>query len=801
MMFHKIKLAMRAILSQKSQSLINILGVSIGLSCTILIVLYVNYEFSYDNFHNRPNSIYRVAHLNPGGFYRGSNLYVPTPPLLKEELAGNCPEVEYATKLSIETMVLESNQHIFRESRFMFADKDFFNVFSFPIIIGDPKTILKEPFTLLISRDMAKKYFGDENPVGKILRANNKNDYTVKGVFENIPQNSHITFDFISGFVTIYSLRGGRDRIERWNNFSYVSYVKLFEWAKAGDLTDDLESIVKTQLPEHRKDYTFFLQPLTRIHLGGNINFEISQNIDKKQLLFMISVAFFILLIAIFNYINLASARNFNRGKEIAVKKVSGGSKSDIIGQLVLESLLISMVSLIASLFLAWLLIPFFEEYVNRNLSLGMIFDSKNLPVIILITLVSGIISGLYPAFQLSSFKPVSLLNGTRMWRSGQSGKLRNILVIMQYSISVIALVSTIVIFKQLNYIRESNLGYRYEDIINIDVRDPSIRASNEHVKEQIIRNPSVSAVSVSANLPNTITSTYTAKYWEGMDTQDEIVFYRGEIDENFLDLYDIRITDGRNFTKGESDGTERYIINQSTAKALGWDNPIGKRLGFTEGQDPGLVIGVVEDFHFQTLRLKIEPVALNYYRPGQPKVSGRSLISVRVSPGNLSEVNMYIIDLFKELSPGYLNNTFFLADNIDAMYSDDAKLADIIMLATIIVIFLASIGLYGLSSYTTGSRNKEMVIRRIFGSSPAGIVKLYSLEFARWIIISLVVGWLAAYLIMERWLQNFIYHTDIDAFAFLFALLATILISAISVGYQVIKSAIVNPARVLRNA
>ncbi len=800
MLLQYLKFSIRNIIKHRNQSAIHALGISLGLSCAIMIILYVQYELSYDRFHESAERIYRIAVTQPGNFYQGSDVFLICPGTLKDALMLDIPEIEYATKFTMRSSVLKNGSKRFDESKFLFADPDFINIFTFPVVTGDLSAALNEPFSLFITREVADKYFGSEDPIGKVFKADNQYDYTVKGIIKEVPENSHFDFDFITGFESLYSIRGGRDRVDRWNSFSFATYVKLRNGANPDDVQRKLQSIVTNYLDEDNEKMTLLLQPLLGIHLGGKFNFDIGRQSDKRYIYLLSSIGFFILLIAIFNYMNMATARSYSRCKEVGVRKVSGSSKRNLICQFVTESVFLSLVSLIISLFIIWLILPVFSRYVDRMLTFSMIFDFYTLKGVILVVFLSGLLAGLYPAFHLASFKPVNLIKGVFDTHSGKSksNNLRNLLVIIQYIISVIALVATFTIFRQLNFIKQKDLGFNYENIVYVYVRDPSIRSDPETVINELTKNPDIKEITTSSNLPVTITSSHTA-YWEGRSEDDDLTIYRAGIDHDFIDFYGLTMVGGRNFpTAYEADSLTRFIVNQKTAQVLGWDDPVGKRLAFNRGIEKGIVVGVVEDFHFQSLHLAIEPLAFNSNKGGDEFQSVR-YFSIKVNPMKLSESINYIEKTFQNLSPDYLNSYSILDELIDRMYYDEHRLAKIFAYSTILAIILASFGLVGLSSFSTKNRNREMVIRKVFGSSPFGIMVLHSKEFSKYIFFSILFAWPVSYILMNKWLQNFSYRIDFEIMGYLFSLCAVILVSILSIGYNVLKAAYVNPAKLLR--
>jgi len=796
------KLAFKSIISQGHQSVISAIGLSVALSCSILILLYVQYEISYDRYHKNARNICRIVSKRSADFsYNGNNVSAVTPGSLKDALIKNIPDVENSTKCKLMSHTLEYNSELFNERGFLYTDTDFLEIFTFPVLSGNPAEELKDPFTLFITREMALKYFGKDNPIGKTIIADNKYLFTVKGILENIPQNSHLDFDFLTGFETLYKIRGGKEKVETWSSFSYSTYVKLIDNVAPEDIRDKLRELAVKYLPEEPffKDLQWIAVPLVNIHLGGTINFDPARNSDIRYLFLIISIGIFILLIACFNYINIATARAFSRGREIGILKVTGSSKADLILQFIAEALLLSLGGFILALGIIYFILPVFSAFTERPLTFRMIFEFDTLIKVFALTFLTGILAGIYPAFNLSLKSPLCLIREDfkNMGGSRRSGKLRNLFVVLQYAISIVALICTFVVFRQLNFIRNTDIGFRKDNIITISIKDPVIRKRPEVLIRELRENPAIVDISTSVYLPHSIWSTSLGT-WEGKPQETNVQIFRNGLGADFIDFYDLKIVSGRGFLRGFSaDSTGSYIINETAAKEIGLDNPVGKKLGF-KGSEPGTIIGVVKDFNFQPLRLAIKPLALSLI--GSNEFPETSYISIRVSPGKMIETKTSVEKKLKELSPHFLNPVSVLSDDIDAMYNSDRKLSIVFVFASVLAVILTCLGQYSLSSYTTKSRMKEMVIRKVMGSHPSGIMGKLVLEMSVWIMVSIVIAFPVAYILMNKWLQNFAYRVDIGVGIFFLSVVITLLISIIAISYHVVKLSRVNPAEMIRH-
>jgi putative ABC transport system permease protein len=795
------KLAFRSLLSQGHQSIIAALGLSVALSCSIMILLYVHYEFSYDRYHKNADHIFRIVSKQPGNVFMGKNVFAVTPGPLKEALVNDIPEVKYATKCDFSIHTLEYNSNLYSEKGFLYADTDFLKIFTFPVVSGNPAEALKEPFTLFITKEMASKYFANEDPIGKTIKADNKYLYTVRGVMENIPRNSHFHFDFLTGFETFYSIAGGKVDAEQWDSFEHTTYIQLVDNATPDEIKVKLNDLVIKYLSPYPffKGNQFILEPLKGIHLGGNANFEIGNNSDIRYIYLIFSMGIVILLIACFNYTNMATARSYNRGREIGVLKVVGSSKSDLIIQFLIESVLLSFGGLIFALIIVFFLIPVFSGFIERPLTFNMIFEYSALIKVFVLALATGIFAGIYPALHLASISPLNLIKedfknigGKR--RSG----LRNLLVVFQYSVSIVALVCTFTVLGQLNFIENTDLGFVKDNIITVDLKDPVIRKNPEVLLNVLRENPKIVDIATSVNLPVAPSGNSYAS-WEGKPEEIKQPVFKAGIGNNFIDFYKLKIIAGRGFSNDYSaDTAGSFIINQTAAKIIGWDDPVGKKFGFSREQGLGTVVGVIKDFHFQSLHLPVEPLAFSPV--GSEDYRFPRYISIKVNSRDLNEAKKFVEEKIKEFSPNYLNPVSLLSDRIDEMYKTERKMASILLFATVLAVILTCLGQYSLTSYTTKSRTKEMVIRKVMGSQPSGILALFGIEMAKWIVVSLFLAWPISCFLMNKWLQSFAYHIKIDAGVFLLSLLISMVISLISVSYHVIKISKVNPAEMIRH-
>jgi ABC-type antimicrobial peptide transport system permease subunit len=721
-------LPVRSLIRQGRQTVISLTGLSIALSCCILILLYIRFDLSFDRYHKNAKNIYRVLTKNGDGHsYMGKNLNVVTPATLKNALLTDIPEVEKACRCKARSVTVEYNSSLFAESGFLYADPEFLEMFSFPVLTGNPEA-LKDPFSLFITRRMALKYFGDQEPVGKLVKVNNLYVYTVKGVLEDIPLNSHLMFDFLTGFETLFSVSGGREIVERWPNFSYLTYVQLQDGSSPENINKILDSIAPRYLSDpFFKGTTWFLRPLRKIHLGGQNNFDPSIQSDIRTVYLIASIGISIFLIACINYMTMATARSFSRGREIGIIKVAGSSRSKLVFQLISESVLLSMAALLAALTIVFFTLPAFAGLTERPLTYNMLL-SNSMPVLILILCICmGIMAGFMPALWLSSFNPLRLIREEFIDYSGKrkSGFLRNILVGIQYVISIVALVSAFTVSAQFRYLKNKDQGFNSKNVIIIELKDPNLKKSPFYLINEIRNNPRISGVSASNSLPNNISSAGLGK-WDGKPDELQASIFQIAIDSNFIDFYDLKLVSGRRFSEYLSDDSlNNFLINEKAARLLGTEDPVGMRFGFLKNA-PGRIIGVVKDFNFQSLKLPIEPLAISAIPTSQFPVF--EYISVKVNEGYIQEIMLFLGKILKEVSPGYLNPVSVLSERIESMYVSDRRLAGIILFSTVLAVVLTCLGQYSLSFYTARKRTREMSLRKVFGATPAKVMALFTI-------------------------------------------------------------------------
>jgi len=791
-----LKIALRNIKMRKGYSFINIAGLAVGLSCCILILLYIRYELSYDKYHSDSRYIYRVVREYQGepNWYNSSEH--PLAATLKEDF----PEVVKATRVkkNDEVGVVEYNSKRFNEEGIYFVDQDFLEIFTFPLVSGDIHAALKEPFSVILTQEMAEKYFGNEEPVSKTLRikewyGERKYDYKIKGVLKNIPENSHFTFDFLVSYNTLYTLkRGGRDSVETWSYYEPKTYVKLESHANPINLEGKFPAFLRKYKGEDSSSERLRLQPLTDIHLGGNLRYELETNSNMRYIYLFSAIAFFIMLIACLNYINLSIARSAKRAIEVGMRKVVGANKVQLIRQFLGESMVFCILALMISFLLVELVLSAFSTLIERNLTLSLFQDLDMLLVFLGIAVFIGFLSGSYPAFFISSFQPIQIIKGTLRIGSKSSAGFRNSLVVVQFVVSIVLIVCTFVIHNQLSFIRNRNLGFDKEQMVTVYTMDRNLKRNPESLKRELLKNPEILGVSASLDLPTTIRRTSTIE-WEEQGERRKLGLNYTFVDYDFFNVYDIELAKGRKFSEDFSmDKEQAVVINETAARNLGLEDPIGRRFQ-TQGRE-WTVIGVIKDFHFQSLHWEIAPLVFLFYEG-----RGIDYFSIKFSPSNIPSTLGFIKEKWIKFSPEFPFQYAFLNERVDKIYKAEQKLGQSFNIFTLVALSIACLGLIGLASFISEQKRKEIGIRKVLGADFQSIIILLARDFVKCIAVAAVIAWPIGYFVMERWLQNFVYRTSIGIEIFILSGLLAFVIALTTVSYQSIKDALANPVDSLR--
>jgi putative ABC transport system permease protein len=791
-----LKVAVRNLLRNKAYTLINIAGLSVGMACTILILLWVHYELSYDRYHENADRIYRLAsHIEIGemrGRYAVSNLPIGS------TLQRDYPEVIRAVRFypHDRKLLVQYKGKRFLEDGIIYTEDTIFDVFRFPLISGDPNTVLATADSLVITEAMAEKYFGSENPIGKILKVEDKVDLKVTGVMQNVPLNSHFTFNMLLSWELLKEDSNYAHWEKTWIEHKFYTYLLLRSKQDAMQLEHKLAALIQAHmgiiLETLGGRIEYFLQPLTGIHLRSDLGLEISGNGNIVWVYVFTVIGLFILLIACINYMNLSTARSIGRAREVGVRKVLGAHRSGLICQFIGESVILSFLAFLLATGLVELSTPLFRPLIGSDIR----FDYLNLPGLvpgsILMVLLVAVSAGCYPALFLSAYHPVSDLSGSFKTRTPNMN-FRSLLVVIQFAISTGLIIATCIVLNQLNYVTHKSPGFDKEHILCLRARNSSIWQSFDAIKSDLKGHPGISDVTASSRLPGQYPQLQVLMP-EGTSYKQSQLFQYTSIDPDFVPAMGIEISAGRNFSaEFSSDIKEAILINEAAVRQFRWENPIGRKITFIEDElITKTVIGVVKDFHLRSLHHMIQPLCLDY-RP-----SWFRYVIVKIKLTRIPEVLQFLEKRWELLQPAFPFEYSFLDQTFDRQYRVEKKLSQIFTYFTFLAIFIACLGLFGLASFTTEKRTKEIGIRKSVGASVSEIILLLSKQFTKWVLVANIIAWPIAYLAMNRWLQNFAYRIDIGLGTFVLAGVLVFIIALLTVSYQAVKAARANPVEAL---
>ncbi|UZR94409.1 ABC transporter permease [Chondrinema litorale] len=805
-----ITIALRNLLKHKFYSFINVAGLSVGIVCCILILLYVKDELSYDQYNEKAPQIYRAV---AKGMFGGNEFHAPQMPSpFAETTVRDFPEVLQATRIRQRGNFLvrydtpEGEIRSFREEEIAYVDSNFFNVFSIPLVTGEASTVLKDPNTVVINKKTAEKYFGKDNPVGKSIKINDRTDFTVTGVFDKIPENSHFNFDMLFSMETLDEAKNGF-----WMSFNFHTYLVLQENSDPNQLESKFpDMIVKYIGPEIERfmgasfdefvkagnSMNFTLQPLVDIHLKSDLMGELAANNDIKYIYIFSAIAAFILIIACINFMNLSTARSANRAKEVGVRKVMGSYRRQLIWQFLTESVIISIIAFIIASVSVPFLLDAFNEISGKEMTINYFEQYDMLLYLFAGAVFTGILAGSYPAFFLSSFTPAKVLKGNI--RSGaKSGMLRSILVIFQFGISIILIVGTMIVYNQLEYIQSKNLGYNKEQVLILENTYVLGRENVQSLKNELLQNSAVKAATITADIPINGANNNTA-YFPGNDPKSDqtTVLSQFNVDFDFIKAMGIDIIEGRDFNIENAADSNSLVVNEATVKHFGWTDPIGQEIGTFISDDGEVkifkVIGVAKNFHFESLRQNIRPLVIQIG-------SWQNRIAVRYEAGKTKDVIDEIEGKWKRLAPGQPFNYTFMDESFAKNYEQEQKVGKLFGIFAGLAIFIACLGLFGLASFTAEQRTKEIGIRKVLGASVVSIIVLLSKEFGKLLIIAFVIASPLAWYIMHLWLRDFAFKTDITPITFVVAGAIAFSIAWVTMSYQSLKAAIAKPVKSLK--
>lgn len=802
LLWNYMKVALRKIRRHKVYSFINIFGLAVGMACCILIMLFVQDELSYDRFHEKSDRIYRItSHWEREGreFHYATTRNQMGPDLIQE-----IPEIKNAVRLWMHRWFVVEHEGKRLTTDPTFADPSLFEVFTFPLIRGSKEKALADPNNVVISESFAEKIFGDQDPMGKVLTlysTDSRYDLKVTGIMENIPQNSHFHFDFLLPLEHL-RVRSKEKKVDFLRHC--LTYVLLDERSdpevvkeKIQQYTDRLNQERQSSVQRRHR-----LQPLTSIHLHSDLALEAGQNSSLSSSYLLSAVALVILLIACINFMNLSTARSSLRGREVGMRKVLGANRLQIFRQFLGESMLLAFNAVVIGLALAAALLPFFNSLVFKQLSFNLGENFSFVMGLFLLVLLVGFLAGAYPAVFLSSFRPVDVFKIEYKRRSIAGVLLRKVLVVFQFALSLVFIIGTLVVFRQLNYVKNKDLGFDKNNVISIPIfKDKKLCERPELIKRELGQHPNVVDVVVTEGAPGSYNGFPVKCVPEGYSEDEAIDLNWIQVGEDFFDFFKVGFTMGRDFSKEiTSDQYLSVILNETAVRILGWTNPVGKQIKSSvfldSDQKPvsATVIGVVKDYHNDSLHDKIEPCVYRYIpdRHGQ--------IFLRIKPNNVQETLAFLEKKWRELPTHLIFSHYFMDTHLEnQIYRQDRREGKIFTFSAILAIVLACLGLFGLASFTAERRVKEIGIRKVLGASASKIVILLGKDFSLLVLIANVVAWPIGYYVMHRWLQDFAYRISIGWLTFALAGILVFVISLLTISYHSLKAAHKNPAETLR--
>jgi putative ABC transport system permease protein len=799
-----IKIAFRNLIKHRIHSIINILGLSIGIAISILILILVRDELSYDKYNDQWKRIYRVNRLAEidGTHFNGAL----TPLALKEELITEIPEVEAATRLikGSHKRVSFETTHLSAEN-FYYADESFFKIFSIPLLQGDPTTVLSDSMTIVLTESTARAYFREHDPMGKMIELDNGLSFRVTGICEDVPANSHFHFDYLASLKWIEKMY----HKERWLVEITATYILAKQENSNQPIEAYLPGIIEKNIIADLDDYfgkesmnftdddsfEFYLQPVSEIHLNSLEEGEFESGTDKVYIYVFTFIALLILIVACINFMNLSTAKSVSRAKEVALRKVMGASPRQLIFQFLSESVFFSFMALFLSLVVLELLLRPLNLYLDKNLDIFYLENWYLVPGFILGAFFIGILSGSYPAFYLSAFKVVNILKG-RNFQGMRSTRLRGFLVLSQFTISIILFISSMIIYQQVRFFRNSNLGFNQQNLVIIQ-RAYAIQAQRDTFKEVLLKHPGIIAASVSTALPGSTIEQFPF-YIDTLNVKHLIYFRPVMADYDFMRTMQMHLLEGDFYQSKEAECYGSLMINESAAREIGLENPIGMHLsGFgIMGEEMDYTIrGVVKDAHFESLHNEIKPLAITLLT----EKSHAQFLAVRISGDRMTESLAYIEKVWKEFVKDEPFNYYFLNKDLDDLYNEEETTANIFAIFSFLAIFIAILGIFGMASHTAEQKTREIGIRKVMGASMPKITMMLSAQFTKWVIWANLIAFPVAYTGMKLWLGKFAYHINMDAWFFFLAAILALVIALTTISFQAIRSACASPVEALQ--
>jgi putative ABC transport system permease protein len=788
MIRNMLRLALRNILKNKGFAFINIAGLAAGLTASLFILLWIQDELSYEKYNLNAKNIYRVEEDQ---FYSGERYHVtvtphPSGPVWKEKI----PEIKEQTRMfRLPRILFRQNEKVLFESSVIAADSGLFKVFTFPLVLGDPETALNSPHSIVLTEKLASKYFGEINPIGKTLTLENKFTFTVSGVMKNIPKNSMFTFESVIPYSFLTEI-GATDNI--WGNNSIYTFVLCEKGLNIDAVNKKLTDVVIENFPQATTKYVLF--PLPDIHLYSQFGFEISKGPVIVIYIFTL-VAVFILLIACFNFINLSTAKASGRTKEIGIKKVTGADQKTMIIQFMMESFFLVLIALVLALILMGLTLPMFNYISGKSFITSDLLNIKFIISILVVGIMTGIIAGSYPALYLASLKPAAILKGESI-TGKRNGRLRQILVIIQFTLSILIAIAAIFMFRQLKYLQDTDLGFDKENLVCIPMAI-DMKPKYYALKEELLKGTLIEGVTAARSNPVRIGSNSDGASWEGKDPEKSVLIGTNAVDYDYLETMKMELVSGRNFSREfvsdiAKDTTGNFLVNEEVVKLMGVDDAVGKTFKFM-GLN-GRIVGVLKNFYFKGADQPIEPIAFALTDPEY-----LDFILIRLSPGNIPEALKTAENIWNKTIPDFPFDYFFIDQDYDSLFRIQLRLTRLLKYFTILAVIIACLGLYGLSAYSAERRRNEIGIRKVMGAGTITIMFSMVKEFLLLILISLIIALPAGWIIVGNLLKQFASRIDMSVTVFAGIAAGAIIISLITVTFQAIKASLINPAEALK--
>ena len=803
MLKNYFKIFLRNINRFKLYSIINIVGLAVGMTACILILLFIQAEVSYENMHTRAEQIYRVLTIDKALGTNNQRVGI-TMPALGPALPENFETVEAALRITGggRTLLRYQDQPAIYAEQMRSADANFFDFFDYPLLQGDPATALQEPYSLVLTESLARQLFGDDPPMGQTLRTGSGTELKVTGILQDLPANTHLEFDALGSIATVASQARANQPpgstqpiwVEMWQLIAMPTYVRFAEGASIEGIEEKFTQLTRDNGVSENFEIT--LQPLRDVHLKSTdiIFDQVNNKGDLNSVYIFAAIALLILVIAAVNYMNLSTARSTERAKEVGLRKVVGSRRAQLIGQFLGESLLITLLALLLALPLTWLALPF----LNNLAGSALVFDPVgNVPLLLFLVsmlVMVGVLAGLYPAFVLAGFTPVTVLKGS--FKTGKKGTaLRIGLVVFQFALSIALIGVTLIIQQQLNYVQHKDLGYHKEQVLIFDMFDQNMGQNLETFRTELLQHSAFADAATASNVPGR-TFGRTRVRPEGVSDEDIWIWSVFSVSPEALPALGMEMALGRNFSREmATDTSGAVLVNETAMRQLGWDDPLNKRLYFGQQDSVGTgIIGVVKDFHFAGMHQNIEPVVIFPLNS-----SPGNLLAARIQPGRIPEAMEIAQAAWRDVYPDYPFNYSFLDEEFADLYRRDLNTGKIVNIFSALAILIACLGLFGLASHSITQRFKEIGVRKVMGASAGSIVRLLVLDFVRWVALANLFAWPLIWFGASKWLESFAYRIDIAPLPFLIASLAALAVAIITVISQSWRAALINPARALR--